>query len=277
MVSTASYLSFKANVESMLSWLSVRKAGSREPAAQPSSKDIFSVMVTPDRIPKFVIPSLDAHTHRDEEQEAGREPSPAGLLLLSAGEGERKGGSERSNSEPSVRRGLSVKRQSLRQSCQESGYLSDHSDPPTRAAMSLPHLQKITTPYGFLALGEVPHIKRKESLFFEGGVAEMRLLAGSRAGAVLGRSRSTPLSGKLHQCHRPGPSPGPGPRCKANRSVSWESISPLAAGSPYPPCFSKDKSKLQLLIKKHLGSMKRMRCSSSSEHLAERLGGSAKV
>ncbi|KAK2902951.1 hypothetical protein QQF64_010173 [Cirrhinus molitorella] len=41
------------------------------------------------------------------------------------------------------------------------------SDPTTRAAMSLPHLSKITTPYGFLTLGESPCVCRRESLFFE--------------------------------------------------------------------------------------------------------------
>lgn len=41
------------------------------------------------------------------------------------------------------------------------------SDPTTRAAMSLPHLSKITTPYGFVTLGESPCVHRRESLFFE--------------------------------------------------------------------------------------------------------------
>ncbi|KAA0703361.1 C2 calcium-dependent domain-containing protein 4A [Triplophysa tibetana] len=41
------------------------------------------------------------------------------------------------------------------------------SDPTTRAAMSLPHLSKITTPYGFVTLGESPCVRRRESLFFE--------------------------------------------------------------------------------------------------------------
>jgi len=41
------------------------------------------------------------------------------------------------------------------------------SDPTTSAAMSLPHLCKITTPYGFLTLAESPSVRRRESLFFE--------------------------------------------------------------------------------------------------------------
>lgn len=54
----------------------------------------------------------------------------------------------------------------------ELGFIDHHelqtlSDPTTRAAMSLPHLSKITTPYGFLTLGESPCVRRRESLFFE--------------------------------------------------------------------------------------------------------------
>ncbi|XP_066539048.1 C2 calcium-dependent domain-containing protein 4D-like [Hoplias malabaricus] len=36
-----------------------------------------------------------------------------------------------------------------------------------KAAMSLPHLVKITTPYGFITLGESPCVRRRESLFFQ--------------------------------------------------------------------------------------------------------------
>lgn len=42
-----------------------------------------------------------------------------------------------------------------------------HTDPATRAALSLPHLLKTTTLYRFLPLGESPNIRMKESLFFE--------------------------------------------------------------------------------------------------------------
>ncbi|XP_038648953.1 C2 calcium-dependent domain-containing protein 4C-like [Scyliorhinus canicula] len=276
MLSTASYLSFKANVESLLPWLSVKKATTKAPSADRRSKDIFSVMVTPDRIPKFFIPSLDVHIHRDEGQEAGGGSPPAHLLLGARGEGSRKHSSERSYSEPSVRRGRLGQRQSRRESSSAEGGrlwgglegVSDHSDPPTRAAMSLPHLQKITTPYGFLALGEIPHIKRKESLFFEDEVADIRAVPRSgKKSTVLGRSRSTPLSAELQQ-HQP---PGPSPVSRANRAASWESFSqpsPPTYPLPAPSSFTnwrKDKSKFQLLIKKHLKSIKRGRSNSSSE------------
>ncbi|XP_072530556.1 C2 calcium-dependent domain-containing protein 4C-like [Salminus brasiliensis] len=41
----------------------------------------------------------------------------------------------------------------------------DLSDPTTRAAMSLEHVEKVTTPYGFCTLAASPHVKRRESLF----------------------------------------------------------------------------------------------------------------
>lgn len=41
----------------------------------------------------------------------------------------------------------------------------DASDPSTRAAMSLKHVEKVTTPYGFRTLASSPNVSRRESLF----------------------------------------------------------------------------------------------------------------
>ncbi|GAA6096072.1 C2 calcium-dependent domain-containing protein 4C-like [Tachysurus ichikawai] len=41
----------------------------------------------------------------------------------------------------------------------------DASDPSTQAAMSLKHVEKITTPYGFRTLAASPNVSRRESLF----------------------------------------------------------------------------------------------------------------
>ncbi|XP_058260747.1 C2 calcium-dependent domain-containing protein 4C-like [Hemibagrus wyckioides] len=41
----------------------------------------------------------------------------------------------------------------------------DESDPFTKAAMSLKHVEKITTPYGFRTLAASPNVSRRESLF----------------------------------------------------------------------------------------------------------------
>lgn len=41
----------------------------------------------------------------------------------------------------------------------------DVSDPSTQAAMSLKHVEKVTTPYGFRTLAASPNVSRRESLF----------------------------------------------------------------------------------------------------------------
>lgn len=45
----------------------------------------------------------------------------------------------------------------------------DLSDPTTRAAMSLEHVGKVTTPYGFRTLAASPTVSRRESLFHKRG------------------------------------------------------------------------------------------------------------
>lgn len=42
---------------------------------------------------------------------------------------------------------------------------------PSDPAMTLLHLAKVTTPYGFVTLAERPRVRRKESLFFDDQVA----------------------------------------------------------------------------------------------------------
>ncbi|XP_051866182.1 C2 calcium-dependent domain-containing protein 4C-like [Pristis pectinata] len=284
MLSTANCVSFRSTLEGLLPWASLRTTNSQTGAgdknrARKKSKDIFSVMVTPDRIPKFFIPPLDVHAQAEQPPEAEEGCQSPALLLQSRGEGSRRA---RSPAGSNAGRDRVLMRGSLRQrspeSCGDGALLygeleraADHSDPATRAALSLPHLQKITTPYGFPALGEIPHIRRKESLFFERDVAEILLKSSARSRA-LGRSRSSPLTDpKLQE------SPGTSAVSRANRSASWETITTPSLPS-YPPqaprsltTLVKDKSKFQILIKKHLASIKRMRSNSSSARLADRM------
>lgn len=60
--------------------------------------------------------------------------------------------------------------------CKDMHGAMHYTDPATRAALSSPHLLKITILYGFLALGESPNIQMKESLFFESDIAGLRTL-----------------------------------------------------------------------------------------------------
>lgn len=43
---------------------------------------------------------------------------------------------------------------------------------PPDPAMTLLHLAKVTTPYGFVTLAERPRVRRRESLFFDYEVAD---------------------------------------------------------------------------------------------------------
>lgn len=120
-----------------------------------SSRDIFLHVVTPDRIPQFTIPSLDIHKkHRRSGKGKGW---PAGVAWRSssdlAAEDER-GVPGSSPSCPDA--GLAATVQAL-------------PDPTARAALSLPHLPKVTTPYGFVTLGQSPQVTSEEALFFHSG------------------------------------------------------------------------------------------------------------
>ncbi|XP_027765834.1 C2 calcium-dependent domain-containing protein 4C-like [Empidonax traillii] len=113
-----------------------------------SSSGIFFHVVTPERIPQFTIPSLAAHgRHRGSGKGMGR----------------LEGTAWRSSSEPAGRDEL-------------PGFNSSCPNPPARpspdptawAALALPHLPKVTTPYGFVTLGQSPQVTREEAFFHSG-------------------------------------------------------------------------------------------------------------
>lgn len=118
------------------------------------------MVVTPDRVPKFTIPPL-CQSRRPGFPQCATDRETTAL------------GSSRRHTMPWL--ALSSLRDRQVKSCAGGAEArvpqcccNDISaDPATRAAMSLPHLTKITTPYGFLALGESPCVPRRESLFFE--------------------------------------------------------------------------------------------------------------
>ncbi|KAI4893255.1 hypothetical protein NFI96_003446 [Prochilodus magdalenae] len=120
------------------------------PARHVSLRDM---VLTPARVPPFTIPPLCA------ERRPGR---------CSVAGGPRRHTLPASAHSPRTTRALSCR-------CNFSALgLADmephtraSSDPATRAAMSLLHLAKITTPYGFITLGESPCVGRRESLFFQ--------------------------------------------------------------------------------------------------------------
>ncbi|KAL8204114.1 UNVERIFIED_CONTAM: hypothetical protein K2H54_068161 [Gekko kuhli] len=78
MLSAASQLSFRGALETVLTWTG-SKSGALPPKekAWQNGRDVFSVVVTPDRIPKFCIPSLEVDhlaVHTEPVEEAQETP-----------------------------------------------------------------------------------------------------------------------------------------------------------------------------------------------------------
>lgn len=116
-----------------------------------SSRDIFFHVVTPDRIPQFIIPSLDIH--RKQRCSGKGEGQLEGMGQLE--------GAWRSSCDPAVQDEHGSNSSSFNSSCSKS-------DPTAWAALSLPHLPKVTTPYGFVTLGRSPQVTREEAFFHSG-------------------------------------------------------------------------------------------------------------
>ncbi|XP_041648078.1 uncharacterized protein LOC121512730 [Cheilinus undulatus] len=162
---------------------------------QTSRESIFPNILTPDSIPQFTIPSLSVQNslisldreEEDTELEEGLGDSgielesslysstssklsssvsfPGASLILS----DRK--AERSVSDPLAQRKSHLQR--------EVSYSSSHTDaqhcldPASRAALSLPHLTKVTTPYGFVTLSQSPQMVSEEALLCQAGLRRL--------------------------------------------------------------------------------------------------------
>ncbi|XP_035251834.1 C2 calcium-dependent domain-containing protein 4C-like [Anguilla anguilla] len=111
-------------------------------------------IITPDTIPEFCIPSR-VTALQDPGRPATAAPHPHPLPRGEASAGEL--GSSHIIQVESVDDGPS-----------ESGFSDEEStnaDPQSQAALSLPHLAKAQTCYGFCTLLESPNTRRKESIF----------------------------------------------------------------------------------------------------------------
>lgn len=123
-----------------------------------------NLSLTPGRIPKFTIPpklllsprvylklDKDEDTQELLSSESPEQQSPRHLPPTAS---------------PSISAKLrfTPKMKRLQRSATE-----DLADPSTRAAMSLEHVGKVTTPYGFRTLAASPNVSRRESLFHKRG------------------------------------------------------------------------------------------------------------
>ncbi|XP_032336932.1 C2 calcium-dependent domain-containing protein 4B [Camelus ferus] len=162
-------------------------------AGSAALEPVFSNVLTPDRIPKFCIPPRLPAPCTSES------PTPAATLP------------RRCAAEPDLwHRGA------------DDGAGRTDWDPRSQAALSLPHLPRARTAYGFCALLESPHTRRRESLFLGGpGAADLltaprpraRTYGGGGGGGGVVGGRNAPL-----------PPPGGSPDASAE-----------ARGKPRPP------------------------------------------
>lgn len=166
--------------------------------SQTSRENIFPNILTPDSIPQFTIPSLslesglrslDRETKKDDpnseedlgnsgtEQELSGSVSRAYSTLSSSTSsssstlvlsGRR---AERSVSDPLTnKRSHFLKERSYPCSYTEAQHCLD---PASRAALSLPHLTKVTTPYGFITLSQSPQMASEEALLCQAGLRRL--------------------------------------------------------------------------------------------------------
>lgn len=240
MFSAASELSLKGTFQSMLTWKTSRsKQTDSLEASRSKNRDIFSIILTPDRIPKFCIPSLEVDHSVFQPAWTGEGVQETSPRSRPSEEAIRRPRRVRSSPEISLRKdfhneGIRYERDASFSSLD----LGAHSDPVTQAALSLPHLAKITTPYGFLTLGECPKVRRKESLFFEYKSTEFQLFVPKKA------------LPSVSQAWNP------------SRSLEISSEKGSKAKG-YP---NKHQKKLfQLLMKKHLPSIRKLRSNHASE------------
>lgn len=134
-------------------------------SAVKSRVSLRTLVLTPERIPTFINPlrsPLLAYSRL-------RLGSPDRTRLLSdCDDGGSSGGSQPNTpTNPGASQGLTLRLPSPFPVLGRARSASpDHVDPITRAAMSLTHIPKVTTPYGFTGvLVKSPCTNRRESLF----------------------------------------------------------------------------------------------------------------
>lgn len=153
-----------------LKWATARSCsfGSSLGLENRGSKDsIRSIVVTPGSIPQFTIPKLaleDGYRSRANEKERhGEEEVDWGSYDDISGYYHAKLSLSSSVSSSSSSSGFNIS--PVRNAVSD---LKHCSDPASQAALSLPHLPKVTTPYGFVTLSKSPQMANEEALFSQG-------------------------------------------------------------------------------------------------------------
>lgn len=119
--------------------------------------------LTPERIPTFIIPSPRARHRHHEDADRTRLLSPPDHCASPYRRGHLSPSVALSRRFPKLSKLSPAPAGKVTHA--DARALEDRSDLSTRAALSLEHVEKISTPYGFRTLAESPHVRRRESLF----------------------------------------------------------------------------------------------------------------
>ncbi|KAM8861428.1 C2 calcium-dependent domain-containing protein 4A isoform 1-T3 [Synchiropus picturatus] len=152
-------------------------------------------VITPDNIPEFCIPPTIPSIQEARNLEENRFGRTAKSAVCEKASAE----TEVSGHEPCNMHIIQVESvdESPCDGCSDEE--TTNADPQSQAALSLPHLAKAQTCYGFCTLLESPHTRRKESLFHADPSSSPLLLPRSRSNVC---TRVSPSSS-------PSPSPSP--------------------------------------------------------------------
>ena len=159
----------------------------------------------------------------------------------------------RSVSDPlTKRRSPREKENHYSQFCKDSQHCLD---PASRAALSLPHLTKVTTPYGFVTLSQSPQMASEEALLCQIGPRRLNSIKASYSLREAAETRkedikgSSQLSGAKKRLSKDSSEPQ-----SKGRSVKGEPQAPISASVPSssaPRHPDKLKRHFYHLIKKH--------------------------
>ncbi|KAJ3595925.1 hypothetical protein NHX12_002337 [Muraenolepis orangiensis] len=156
-------------------------------------------VITPDTIPEFFIPPQIQPSQKARPADQGR-ATPS--IRVSPCDGGSPGPWEHQPTAPTRPHIIQV--ESVEQSswgdddARSDGEEATNADPHSQAALSLPHVARAQTCYGFCTLLESPHTRRKESLF--------HTEPGSLPLLLLPRSRSNTYSQRTSPSASPSPS-----------------------------------------------------------------------
>lgn len=237
--------------------------------SQTSRENIFANILTPDSIPQFTIPSLSVQTSfwsldkeaQDNEAESEGELRSCGAnassssssscssLLLSG----RK--AERCLSDPLAKRRSFLQRDAPFPPSNKSTLYC--LDPASKAALSLPHLTKVTTPYGFVTLSQSPQMASEEALLCQAGshclnsdskASSAICASGSNAEVIKGNCSH--LLGAKKKLSKDFPDSQSGESLLRGEPHASPSASSSSSSTPKPP--DKLKRRFYHIIKKYL-------------------------